>query len=81
MHADDAGRFPVDRGHQQAAVRGLVETLQIGQLAQGGGLDGGEVAVHDLLQPPAIPRQERPGHVEVVGDKTLVMAIVARYMT
>jgi hypothetical protein len=43
-------------------------------------LDGGEVAAHDLLQPSTIPRQERPGYVEVVGDDTLVMATAAWFM-
>ncbi len=49
MHADDARRFPVDRRHQQPATRGFVEVFEVGQLAQGGGLDGGEFAAYKLL--------------------------------
>ena len=80
MHADDARRFPVDRRHQQPAARGFVEVFEVGQLAQGGGLDGGKFAAYKLLQPPAVPCQKRPSCIEVVGNDAFMMFIVAWFI-
>ena len=54
--------------------------FEVGQLAQGGGLDGGKFAAYKLLQPPAVPCQKRPSCIEVVGDDAFMMSIVAWFI-